>query len=65
MLDRKIVESKMKERGFTVYASMGGVKLQFVSEHMYDTHYEERTPLRERKPVINVIVNLRTEEFEC
>lgn len=65
MLDKSLVIQKMKERGFTVYASMGGTKIHFVSEHMYDTSYENRVPLRERIPVINIIVDLEKDEFKC
>lgn len=65
MLDRKLIEDKMKERGFVVYSTIGSTNLQFISEHMYDFNYEEKTSPRQRKPVINIIVNLRNEEFEC
>lgn len=65
MLDKKLVEEKMKERGFTVYASMGNTKVHFISKHMYDMAYEEETPQRQRIPVINIIINLDTEEFQC
>ena len=65
MLERKIVEEKMNERGFTVYATINGSKLQFISKHMYDFGYEDRTLPSQRQPVINVLVNLENGEFEC
>jgi hypothetical protein len=56
----------MEERGFTVYATInGGKKIQFVSKHMYDFSYKEKTPRREQVPVINVIVDLEKDEFQC
>lgn len=64
MLDKKLIESKMKERGFTVYAYMTN-KIQFVSEHMYNTDYLINTPKRKIKPIINIIVDLEKDEFEC
>jgi hypothetical protein len=33
-LDKKEVETKMKERDFTVYATMPPNRIQFVSEHI-------------------------------
>lgn len=65
MLDKQQVEDKMKERGFTPYSYIEKTKIQFVSSHMYDMYYKEKTPPRKRIPVINVIVNLETEEFQC
>jgi hypothetical protein len=65
MLERKLVEGKMNERGFTVYATINGSKLQFISKHMYDFGYEDRTPPSQRQPVINIFVNLDDGEFEC
>lgn len=65
MLERKLVEEKMRERGFTVYATINGAKLQFVSKHMYDFSYEDRTPPSQREPIINILVNLENGEFEC
>lgn len=65
MLDKEIIKEKMKERGFIVYATIGKSKIQFVSEYMYDWKYEENTPPRQRKPVINVFVDLEKDEFQC
>lgn len=65
VLQRDIVVEKMKERGFTVYAAMGDTKIHFVSERMYDFSYESRVLPRNRVPVINVVVNLTNDEFEC
>lgn len=62
---RELLEEKMNERGFVVYATVGMMKLQFVSKHMYNSSYVDTTPPRQRKPVINIIVNLETEEFQC
>lgn len=65
MLDKKIVEDKMKERGFTAYSYIGKTKIQFVSSRMYDSHYAEKVPPRERMPIINVVVDLENDEFSC
>lgn len=65
MLDKELVVKKMKERGFTVYANIGNTKVQFVSEHMYDTSYVINTPKRKQTPIINVLVDLDKDEFEC
>jgi hypothetical protein len=65
MLDKQEVENKMKERGFTAYCYVGLTKIQFVSSHMYDMNYEEKTPPRKRMPIINIIVDLKKEEFQC
>lgn len=65
MLDVDEIVDKMEERGFTKYATLGGDKIQFVSSHMYDSSYFDRTPKRERLPIINVIVDLNKDEFEC
>jgi hypothetical protein len=65
MLNKELVKEKMKERGFIVYASIGNSKIQFVSEHMYNANYEENTPPRQRKPVINIFVDLEKDEFQC
>lgn len=58
MLDKSIVEKKMKERGFTVYATMGKVELHFISSHMYSVSDNSD------KPIINVIVNLENGNFQ-
>lgn len=65
MLNKELIRDKMKERGFITYATIGDSKIQFISEHMYNIHYEENTPVRQRKPVINIIVDLEKEEFQC
>ena len=65
MLDKKIVEERMRERGFVVYAMIGKTQVNFVSEYMYDSTYIERTPKRERIPVINIVVDLEKDEFKC
>lgn len=65
MLNRELVEKRMKERGFTVYAHMGTTRIQFVSEHMYDTNYIIDTPKRKQMPIINIVVDLDKDEFEC
>lgn len=65
MLDRKTVEDKMLERGFTVYAFIGKTKIQFVSKHMYNFSYKDITPPSQRKPIINVVVDLSDESFKC
>lgn len=65
MLKIKDVEDKMRERGFVTYAGGPNVIRQFISAHMYDPHYEENTPSRKRKPVINVFVNIENDEFYC
>lgn len=63
MLDRYEVVNKMRERGFTEYANIGKTKIQFISAHMYDFNYEEKTPRHKRMPIINVIVDLEKNEF--
>lgn len=65
MLDKELVKEKMKERGFIVYANIGDTKIHFVSEQMYDITYEKRVPPRERIPVINVMIDLEKNEFNC
>ena len=65
MLGKELVVQKMRERGFVVYASIGSTKIHFVSERMYDSSYEDRVPPRERIPVINVIIDLEKDEFQC
>jgi hypothetical protein len=66
MLDKNIVEEKIKERGFVTYASIGKTKIQFISEHMYQ-HQEnkEKASWRDKKPTINIIVDLEKDEFTC
>lgn len=65
MLNKDLVIQKMKERGFVVYASMGNSVIQFVSKHMYETSYEDKVSLKERIPIINIIVDLEKDEFRC
>jgi len=65
MLDKQELIHKMQERGFTVYANIGKAKIQFISSHMYDIHYKENTLPRKRIPIINIIVDLEYNEFEC
>jgi len=65
MLNKQEVIDKMKERGFTIYANIGKTKIQFISSHMYDIHYKENTSLRDRIPIINIIVELEYDEFQC
>jgi hypothetical protein len=69
-LNKDTVIQKMRERNFTVYATMGNSKegtnkIHFVSAHMYDFSYNDRVRPRDRVPVINVIVDLEKDEFEC
>ena len=63
MLNKKEIEEKMQERGFTSYAVINNTQIQFISAHMYD--YKIEVSKREQMPVINVVVNLETEEFYC
>jgi len=56
-MDKQYVDSLMRDRGFTRYASMGANVLQFVSAHMYT--------MNNTKPVVNIIVYLDTDEFKC
>ena len=65
MLDKNEVVEKMKERGFTVYAYIGSTKIQFISSHIYDTEYIFNTPKRKRVPVINILIDLEKDEFQC
>lgn len=60
MLDRDVVVAKMEERGFVVYATINHTRLQFISEHMYDS----KSP-KHQDPIINVFVDLKSEEFWC
>lgn len=66
MLNKKEVVNKMKERGFTEY-STSKTKIHFVSSHMYDVDvfYNEKTPPRKKMPIINIIVDLEKDEFQC
>lgn len=59
-LTRDEILEKMKERNFMMYATIGKTTLHFVSDHMY-----AGLDSTNKDPVINVIVNLETEEFEC
>lgn len=65
MLERNLIEKKMNERGFTLYSSENNIFLTFVSSHMYDSSYIEKTPKRKQMPIINIIVNLEKDEFKC
>src|SRR5690606_37488287 len=64
---KKEVVNKMEERGFTEYSTIGKTKIHFVSSHMYDVFYNEKTRprARERVPIINIIVDLEKDEFQC
>lgn len=64
MLNKDYIINKMKERGFTVYSSNNKV-IHFVSSRMYDTNYERKVKKRDRIPIINIIVYIDSEEFEC
>ena len=65
MLQKEIIEEKMKERGFTVYAHIGDTKIQFISSHMFNSKYFIDVPKREQRPIINIMVDLNKDEFEC
>ncbi|MBY6948393.1 hypothetical protein [Clostridium botulinum] len=51
-MDKKEIEDLMEQRGFTLWATLGNKKLQFLSNN-------DNTDL-----VINCIINPETEEFE-